>query len=62
MQLLIKMTTTRLAAHMVDAQGHQLCKVAIKRSDWQIHDRAPDGLIICAHCKHKYQLYQLKEA
>lgn len=40
-----------LAAHIVGAEGTQLCKAQIKRGDWEIHERSPDGLIICAHCR-----------
>src|SRR4051812_38946562 len=32
-----------LASHMLDAQGHTLCRTTIKLSHWEIRDVSPEG-------------------
>ena len=39
------------AAHMVDGSGMKLCNIPIKLSDWEVRDIAPDGIVICYHCR-----------
>jgi hypothetical protein len=52
MKLLIKKSNFQgLAAHIIDTLGNQLCHTRIKRAAWEIGERSPDRIIICAHCR-----------
>ena len=52
MLLLVKTGRAQgLAAHIADTNGNQLCRIKIKRSLWQLSERVPEGITICAHCK-----------
>jgi hypothetical protein len=53
MKLLVKNIGMQgLVAHMVDAHGIQLCTTRLKRSDWHIVERSPEGITICNPCRH----------
>jgi hypothetical protein len=43
------------AAHLVDANGTKLCNIPIKLSDWKLVDIAPDGIVICYHCRRSQE-------
>lgn len=56
--LIRKGTPTGTVAHIACNQGQQLCETNIKRSIWEIHPSAPEGIVICRKCWKIYATMQ----